>query len=158
MSNQFKTQSVIITLILLSVVPLVAQEDFNSKVLKQIDESEKARARLSESDKRLGEFYRIVRLAEEADTSTRSKQELKRFVDQDGRIKVRLFLSDVLVISRVSVEIASMNGVVLRAGTNVPYIVCLLLPKSLRQIIKLDDVLKLDSPAEPIIGPYNPNK
>ena len=155
--NSTEIRSLATALLLLCTLRSFAQNDFNGNVAKQIEQSEQAQARLSEDDKRLGYFYRIVCLAEAADTSTKSKQQLERYVDQDGLVKVLFILRDITATAQLIDEIKSHNGIVIQAGKYVAYILGRVPPKSLRQNIKSKDILRLDWPTEPIHGPYQPN-
>ena len=137
---------------------LSAQNSFNSNVIKQIEESERERARMSEADKRLGYFYRIVSLAEKADTSDQCKRQLDMYLDRHGRIQVTFVLRDLSGITELVDEIEALGGVVTASGKYTAFVIGRVFPKSLRQIVKSNHVLRLDPMSEPIHGPYNPNR
>jgi len=157
MTLQAKTYSFLATLWVLYTLPVLAQSDFNSRVIIQTDKLDSARAQRSEDDKRLGYFYQIVSLAEKADTSEQSKEQLKMYVDNDGRIDVHFVLRDISTIDNVVKQIKALDGIVINSGKYVAYIIGKVYPKSLRQIVKSDDVLRVDPVARPVIKPWSPN-
>ena len=157
MTLQTKTYSFLVTLGVLYALPVLAQNDFNSRVIIQTDKLDSARARRSDDDKRLGYFYQIVSLAERADTSEQCKEQLKMYVDSEGRIDVNFVLRDISMIDSVVKQIKSLDGIVINSGKYVAYVIGKVYPRSLRQIIKSDDVLRVDPVARPVIKPWSPN-
>jgi len=129
--------------ILLSASFTFSQDDFDINIRKSIKEAEKQKALRTDDENRLGEhFYKLLRLAEEADSSAEKKVELTNQlksrknlnVDSKERIRVVIELYQLSDANSVAAMIQSLDGEIEQIGL-VPCIIFKIHPKNLRRLI-----------------------
>jgi hypothetical protein len=134
---------------LLFATNIYGQEKFNSKILPQIEFSQKEYAKRSIDEKKLQYgLFELLQDAEAADTSIERKQHfiarLKNTkimkVDSDYRVRIVIDLTTVENSESVVNLIENLNGIIERVGKTAPMISCRLHPKKLRKLVSSTSV------------------
>ena len=154
MLNIFRINIMLISLTLLCTFFLYGQQGITTKMLEQMTKADSEYAARSNDEKKIlpNFLFKLLRMAEEADTSVHTQQELKKMLsikgplhaDSKDRIKVELGIRPRSAVPSVVDVIKKLDGVIEFAPGDIGDIICSVRLKHIRKLIALPSVVSID--------------
>jgi len=157
MLKSFVTVFIVLSFIIISQT--FGQQGLTPKMREQMAKADSAYAARSSDEKKMPDaLYNILRMAEEADTSVKTQQNLKKMLsiksplqaDSKNRIMFELGIRPRSAVHSVAEVIKSLDGTIISAGWNMGYIVCRIQLKALRKLVALPSVVSIGIVPGPI--------